>query len=77
MAVGSEPILSIPIIDFGPLRNGHPEDAAAVGKAVYEAFRDVGFAYLINHGIPQQVVNEAFQWVSVSSALSRRSRESN
>ena len=72
MAVGSEPILSIPIIDFGPLRNGHPEDAAAVGKAVYEAFRDVGFAYLINHGIPQQVVNEAFQWVSVSSALSRR-----
>lgn len=69
MAVGSEPILSIPIIDFGPLRNGHPEDAAAVGKAVYEAFRDVGFAYLINHGIPQQVVNEAFQWSAKFFAL--------
>lgn len=65
MAIGTGPTLSIPVIDFGPLRNGRSEDAASVGKAVYEAFRDVGFAYLINHGVPQEIVNEAFQWVSI------------
>lgn len=60
----AEQDLAIPVIDFAPMRSGNPEDAAAVGKKVYEAFRDVGFAYIKNHGIPQETVDEAFQWVS-------------
>ncbi|OAA55790.1 oxidoreductase, 2OG-Fe(II) oxygenase family [Niveomyces insectorum RCEF 264] len=53
---------AIPIIDFAPFRNGSLDEKKAVGKAVYEAFRDVGFAYLANHGVPQETVDEAFEW---------------
>lgn len=53
----------IPVIDFAPFRDGSPEDAEATGKKIFEAFRDVGFVYLKNHGVPQKVVDEAFSWV--------------
>lgn len=33
-----------------------------MGKQFYGACRDVGFAYLINHGIPQQEIDEMFSW---------------
>ncbi|CAK7204848.1 hypothetical protein SEUCBS139899_007610 [Sporothrix eucalyptigena] len=61
MATGP-PELSIPVIDFAPFYSGRPEDAAAVGKAVYEAFHDFGFAYISNHCIPEETVKEAFAW---------------
>ena len=57
------PDVSIPVIDFAPFYSGRSEDAAAVGKAVYEAFRDFGFAYIANHCIPDETVKEAFTWV--------------
>lgn len=57
---------AIPIIDFGPLLQDDCtyENLVAIGKEIYEAFRDFGFAYIINHSVPQNVVDEAFQWVS-------------
>ncbi|KAF4121014.1 Isopenicillin N synthase [Geosmithia morbida] len=54
--------VSIPVIDFAKFDCGSPEDDQAIGKAMYEAFRDHGFAYIANHGIPQGVVDEAFEW---------------
>ncbi|KAL1862502.1 hypothetical protein VTK73DRAFT_6878 [Phialemonium thermophilum] len=75
MAVGADSASSIPIIDFGPLRSGRPEDATAVGKAVYEAFRDVGFAYISNHGIPEEVIKEAFEWSAKFFALPQAVKE--
>ncbi|ERT01308.1 oxidoreductase, 2OG-Fe(II) oxygenase family [Sporothrix schenckii 1099-18] len=56
------PAGSIPVIDFAPFYSGRAEDTTAVGKAVYEAFRDVGFAYISNHCIPEEAVKEAFEW---------------
>lgn len=76
MAIDPNPTSSIPIIDFGPLRSGRPEDAQVVGKAVYEAFRDYGFAYLINHGIDQAVVDEAFKWVCLHAHVLKLGRNS-
>lgn len=58
----------IPVIDFAPFRDGSPEDAEATAKKIFEAFRDVGFAYLKNHGVPQEVVDEAFSWVTMAMA---------
>ncbi|EFR03380.1 flavonol synthase/flavanone 3-hydroxylase [Nannizzia gypsea CBS 118893] len=52
----------IPVVDFAPFRRGSAEDAKATGKKIFEAFRDVGFVYLKNHGVPQEVVDEAFSW---------------
>jgi isopenicillin N synthase-like dioxygenase len=56
--------LSIPIIDLEPARTGTPEEAAQVAKDVYHAFKYVGFAYIKNHGVPQELIDEAFSWVS-------------
>lgn len=64
MAIQAEE-LAIPIIDLEPMRSGTPEEARETGKKVYEAFRLVGFAYIKNHGIPQEDVDQAFAWVSV------------
>lgn len=55
--------LAIPIIDLEPIRSGTSDKAHATGKELYEAFRSVGFAYIKNHGISQEVVDEAFAWV--------------
>ncbi|EFX04924.1 thymine dioxygenase [Grosmannia clavigera kw1407] len=66
---------SIPIIDFAPLLSGRSDDAAAVGRAVYEAFRDFGFAYLSNHGFPQDTIDEAFSWSARFFALPQATKE--
>lgn len=55
--------LSIPVIDLAPARSGSDEDVQIVAKELYEAFKNVGFAYVKNHGVPEDVVNEAFHWV--------------
>lgn len=54
---------SIPVIDLAPARSGSDEDVQSVAKSLYEAFKNVGFAYVKNHGVPENVVNEAFNWV--------------
>ncbi|UKZ73282.1 hypothetical protein TrVFT333_000925 [Trichoderma virens FT-333] len=53
---------SIPIIDLAPAHSGSDKDIQNVAKELYEAFKNVGFAYVKNHGVPQDVVNEAFNW---------------
>ncbi|KAK2733203.1 hypothetical protein FQN57_002267 [Myotisia sp. PD_48] len=52
----------IPVIDFASFLQGTPEQAQNTAKQVFEAFRDVGFAYLSNHGVPQSMVDKAFIW---------------
>ncbi len=47
----------IPIVDIAPLRNG--DNAVGVGKALHQASSDVGFIYIINHGIPETVIETA------------------
>lgn len=60
----SQPELAIPIIDLSPIRSGSTTAAHEVGKQVYTAFRDVGFAYIRNHSVPQTDIDQAFEWVS-------------
>lgn len=52
----------IPVIDFALLQ-GNPEERKAALKLLDEAFQACGFVYLTNHGIPQKLVDEAFDWV--------------
>lgn len=54
----------IPVVDFAPFHDGSAEEAKATAQKIFEAFRDVGFVYLKNHGVPQEVVDEAFSWVT-------------
>ncbi|KAL0565141.1 hypothetical protein V5O48_016891 [Marasmius crinis-equi] len=53
---------TIPIIDFAHFDDGTSPEAHELSKKFYEACRDVGFAYLINTGIPQEKVDGMFEW---------------
>lgn len=44
----------IPVIDIGPLRDG--SDAKGVAKALHRASREVGFIYVANHGIADELI---------------------
>ena len=57
---------SIPIIDLEPARSGGPEELANLAHEIYQAFKHVGFAYIKNHGVPQDLIDEAFSWVRSS-----------
>ncbi len=69
MAIKPAAELAIPIIDLEPMRSGTCKEAHETGKKVFEAFRDVGFAYIKNHGLPQDLLDQAFEWVSKSLDL--------
>ncbi|EED14117.1 gibberellin 20-oxidase, putative [Talaromyces stipitatus ATCC 10500] len=65
----------IPIIDLELAHTGSPEDVAKVAHDVYQAFKHVGFAYIKNHGVPQELINEAFGWSSKFFALPQADKE--
>lgn len=56
----------IPIIDLTPwTNNANKDQQLAVSVELVKACKEVGFAYIINHGVPQATVDRAF-------AISRR-----
>lgn len=57
------PFDSIPVIDVGDLVSGDagPEREAAVASQIGAACRDVGFFYVRNHGVPDEVVQKQFK----------------
>ena len=62
MAVRSveEATRSIPVIDFGPAFRGDPGALDAVAVQVRHACEHVGFFYMAGHGVPQEIVDAAF-----------------
>ena len=51
---------TIPVIDLAPLFQADG-DIKGVAEAIKDAYTNVGFAYLINHGVPQALVDGAFK----------------
>jgi isopenicillin N synthase-like dioxygenase len=51
-------LLSVPVIDIAPFREGGEEGRAAVAAAVDAACRDIGFLVVSGHGIPEQRLAE-------------------
>lgn len=51
------------------------QDAEAVGKALYTACRDVGFAYLINTTIPQEDIAGMFEWSAKFFSLPQETKQ--
>lgn len=53
--------VSIPVIDFTPWTNDTSKDERNAASAeLVKACKEVGFAYIINHGVPQAMVDDAF-----------------
>ncbi len=50
---------AIPVIDIEPLRDGSGE--SGVARQIYEASRDVGFLYIRNHGIDEELIAETYR----------------
>ena len=51
---------AIPVLDLSPLLRGDPGAAAALGAELRDAFENVGFYFVVNHGIPQSLINATF-----------------
>ncbi|KAI0917161.1 hypothetical protein AcW1_007571 [Taiwanofungus camphoratus] len=50
----------IPILNFGPFLDGSAKQEVA--DAMFESFRDIGFVYLVNHGLPKEKIDTMFDW---------------
>ncbi|CAF4201475.1 unnamed protein product, partial [Rotaria sordida] len=52
--------MTIPIIDLSPLWDSTSTGLSKVAQEFTCAFQDMGFAYIINHRVPQSIINEVF-----------------
>ena len=51
---------AIPIVDFGPYFAGEPGALERLGAELRHACENVGFLYAANHGVPQDLIDRAF-----------------
>jgi isopenicillin N synthase-like dioxygenase len=50
----------IPVIDLEPYLAGRPGALAATAAELGRALRDVGFFVIVNHGVPQELIDRTF-----------------
>jgi isopenicillin N synthase-like dioxygenase len=51
----------IPVLDVAPLASGNIADVTAVGRAMREASERIGFFYIRNHGVPQDLIDRVYE----------------
>jgi isopenicillin N synthase-like dioxygenase len=51
---------AIPVIDFSPFLHGNAASRAAVARQIGEACRNIGFFYVVNHGVDAALTESAF-----------------
>ncbi|MCC6471921.1 MAG: isopenicillin N synthase family oxygenase [Alphaproteobacteria bacterium] len=54
------PFDSVPVIDLGPLRSGDPAGKRRTADAIGRACEEIGFIYIANHGVPQDLIDHTF-----------------
>lgn len=56
--------ITIPIIDFTAwsIPNSSSSERLAVAKSLADACHNVGFVFITNHGVPPNLLEEAFSW---------------
>jgi isopenicillin N synthase-like dioxygenase len=54
------PAPSIPVIDLGPHLAGEPGALERTAEALRAALTEVGFYYIVNHGVPPSAVRDAY-----------------
>jgi isopenicillin N synthase-like dioxygenase len=61
---------SIPVIDLSPLYQGNEQAMDTLVHQVYDAYSKVGFAYITNHGVDSDLINDVFEASRQFHALS-------
>jgi isopenicillin N synthase-like dioxygenase len=51
---------AIPVIDLGPLLAGAPGGLDSVADGLRQALEQIGFFVLVNHGVPQELIDRTF-----------------
>ena len=51
---------AIPLVDLSTFRNGTAEEKTAFVKKLGDAFHDIGFVGVINHGIPKSLIDDFY-----------------
>jgi isopenicillin N synthase-like dioxygenase len=55
--------VNIPVIDFAKWDSGSsPEQRLAIATELADACHNVGFVFIINHGVKPELLEEAFGW---------------
>jgi isopenicillin N synthase-like dioxygenase len=52
---------TVKVVDFAPFLDG--SDRQGVSNAILDSFKTTGFVYLMNHGLPQNMIDSMFFWV--------------
>jgi isopenicillin N synthase-like dioxygenase len=60
---------TIPIIDLGPALAGEPGALEAAAKQLRHALTEIGFYFIVNHGIPRALIDAAFRQAARFHAL--------
>ena len=60
---------TIPVVDFSHFYSQDPAHRLKAGTAIFEAMRDIGFLYLINHGVSEDLIQESFAQVGLLSNI--------
>jgi isopenicillin N synthase-like dioxygenase len=60
---------TIPIIDLGPYLAGEPGAMERAAGALRHALTEIGFYFIVNHGVPEPLIREAFRQAARFHAL--------
>ncbi|WP_343585390.1 2-oxoglutarate and iron-dependent oxygenase domain-containing protein [Herbaspirillum sp.] len=65
---------TIPVIDFADAFSPELHRREAVAWEIHKISRDVGFFYIVNHGVPQALIDGQFDWARRFFALPQASK---
>jgi len=57
---------SLPTLDFAKFLLGNEEEKQQLANELVASFTQHGFAKLVNHSIPDEIVDDNWEWVCLS-----------
>ena len=58
--IRADAVDEIPVLDLGPFRRGEPGAKQRLAAGIAHVFENVGFYFIVNHGVPQALIDDAF-----------------